>query len=116
MTVPDRNGMWGDKQVHLIQILLPLYDNSGTAFPQQEYVTVREELTERFGGITTYLRSPAEGSWRESPLLTIHDEIVIYEVMVENLDREWWRTYREGLARRYRQDVLIVRVSEIQLI
>lgn len=102
--------------MHLIQILLPLYDNAGIPFPQLEYSTVREELTERFGGITTYLRSPAEGSWRESPLLTIHDEIVIYEVMTENLDREWWRIYREGLARRYRQDVLIVRASEIQLL
>jgi hypothetical protein len=102
--------------MYLVQILLPLYDNAGTAFPQQEYVTVREELTECFGGITTYLRSPAEGSWQESPLLTIHDEIVIYEVMTENLDREWWRAYREGLARRYRQDVLIVRASEIQLL
>ena len=105
-----------ENRMHLIQILLPLYDNEGIAFPQQEYAAVRDELTERFGGITTYLRSPAEGSWRESPWLTIHDEIVIYEVMTENLDREWWHAYREGLARRYRQELLIVRVSEIQLL
>lgn len=102
--------------MYLIQILLPLYDNLGQAFPQSDYASVREELTERFGGITTYLRSPAEGSWQESPLLTIHDEIVIYEVMTEALDREWWRLYREKLSRSYRQDVLIVRVSEIQLL
>jgi len=102
--------------MYLIQILLPLYGNDGVAFPQQEYAHVREELTERFGGITTYLRSPAEGSWRESPLLTVHDEIVIYEVMTESLDQGWWREYREGLARRYRQDSLIVRASQIQLL
>lgn len=102
--------------MHLIQILLPLYDNAGIAFPQEEYAVVREELTERFGGITTYLRSPAEGFWRESPLLTIHDEIVTYEVMTVNLDQAWWHSYRETLARRFRQELLIVRASEIQLL
>ena len=104
------------KLMHLIQILLPVYDNDGIAFSKHEYALVRDELTERFGGITTYLRSPAEGFWKESPLLTIHDEIVIYEVMTKNLDRVWWCSYREELARRYRQELLIVRVSEIQLL
>lgn len=102
--------------MHLIQILLPLYDNSGRPFPQREYGRVRDELAERFGGITAYVRSPAEGLWRETPTLTVRDDIVIYEVMTEQLDRSWWRTYREKLALRFRQDLLIVRVSEVQLL
>lgn len=102
--------------MYLVQILLPLYDNSGEPFPQQEYVRVRDELTQRFGGITTYLRSPAEGLWRETPTLTVRDDIVIYEVMTEQLDRAWWRGYRQELSARYRQDLLIVRVSEVQLL
>lgn len=32
--------------MHLIQILLPLYDNDGQSFPQQEYSRVRDELME----------------------------------------------------------------------
>ncbi|RNC65088.1 MAG: hypothetical protein ED859_17910 [Desulfuromonadales bacterium] len=102
--------------MHLVQILLPLYANDGTRFPQQEFLRVRDELAERFGGITTYVRSPAKGLWKESSTTTVHDDIVIYEVMTEQLDRAWWRGYREELARRFRQEVLIVRVSEVQLL
>lgn len=102
--------------MYLIQILLPLYDNNSTPFPQEEYERVRDELTEIFGGITTYVRSPAEGLWKESSTSTVHDDIVIYEVMTESLDRMWWQTYREELAARFRQEVLIIRVSEMQLI
>lgn len=102
--------------MYLIQILLPLYDNSGNHFPQQDYTYIRDELTELFGGITAYLRSPAEGAWRETPSMTIRDEIVIYEVMTETLDRAWWCSYREDLASRFRQEMLIVRVSEVQLL
>jgi 5-methylthioribose kinase len=102
--------------MYLIQILLPLYDNDGRQFPQREYEQVRDELTELVGGITTYVRSPAKGLWKESSTSTVHDDIVIYEVMTELLDREWWQGYREELAVRFRQDVLIMRVSEMQLI
>lgn len=102
--------------MYLIQILLPLYDNDGQPFPQEEFILVRDELTERFGGLTTYVRSPAKGLWKETSSMTVHDDIVIYEVMTTYLDRKWWRTYREALAARYRQEVLIVRVSEIQLL
>jgi hypothetical protein len=102
--------------MYLIQILLPLYDNGGNPFPQRDYSRVRDELTERFGGITAYLRSPAEGLWRETPSQTIRDEIVIYEIMSETLEREWWQTYRAELARRFRQEMLIVRAMETQLL
>lgn len=103
-------------KIYLIQILLPVYDNAGNHFPPHQYEQVRNELTERFGGITTYVRSPAEGLWKGSPLTMVHDDIVIYEVMTETLDRGWWRAYREELSVRYLQEVLIVRVSEMQLL
>ncbi len=77
---------------------------------------MRDQLTERFGGITTYVHSPAEGSWKESKHSTVHDAIVIYEVMAEKLDRKWWTEYRQELAKRFRQELLIVRVSEVQLL
>jgi hypothetical protein len=48
--------------------------------------------------------------------LTIRDEIVIYEVMTDSPDRAWWHSYREELTTRFRQEMLIVRVSEIQLL
>ncbi len=102
--------------MYLIQILLPLYDNGGKPFQQHELSRVRNELTLRFGGITTYVRSPAEGLWRETPTSTVRDDIVIYEVMTPDLDKSWWQSYREELSKRFRQDLLIVRVSEVQLL
>lgn len=102
--------------MHLVQILLPLYDNERKLFPQQEYERVRDELTERFGGLTTYVQSPAKGLWRETGAVTVHDDIVIYEVMTELLDRSWWQGYRQELSVRFRQELLIVRVSQVQLL
>lgn len=102
--------------LHLIQLLLPLYDNVGTPFPSRDYARIRDELTERFGGVTAYLQSPAEGLWRESPAQTVRDEIVIYEVMTAQLDRAWWEDYRRELTRRFRQELLIVRASRIELL
>ena len=75
--------------MYLVQILLPLYDNDARPIEQEEYEQVRDELTELFGGITTYVRSPAKGLWKESTTSTVHDDIVIYEVMTEVLDRGW---------------------------
>ena len=102
--------------MYLIQILLPLYDNQGRPFPQHELLRVRDELSERFGGITTYMRSPARGLWKETGESTVHDDIVIFEVMTAELDRDWWQGYREQLTLAFRQALLIVRVSEIQLL
>jgi mRNA-degrading endonuclease YafQ of YafQ-DinJ toxin-antitoxin module len=102
--------------MYLIQILLPLYDNEGKPFSQDEFLRVRDELSERFGGITTYMRSPARGLWKETRDTTVQDDIVIYEVMTSELDRTWWQGYREQLTLNFRQALLIVRVSEIQLL
>ncbi|GFO68278.1 hypothetical protein GMLC_18570 [Geomonas limicola] len=102
--------------MHLIQILLPLYDNEGKPFGQELFLRVRDELSERFGGITTYMRSPARGLWKETRETTVHDDIVIYEVMTDTLDRDWWQGYRQQLTVIFRQALLIVRVSEVQLL
>ena len=92
-------------------MLLPLTDNDGRAFPRSAYDQVRDELTERYGGVTAYLRSPAEGLWREGPGHLTHDDVVIYEVMTGELDRTWWSAYRLALQERFRQEELVVRAT-----
>ena len=102
-------------RMHLIQLLLPLYDNAGRATPASELRRVRDELTERFGGLTVHSRAPAEGLWEEShDGGRVRDDLVIYEVMVDQLDAQWWRAYRESLERRLRQEELVVRALEIR--
>ena len=102
--------------MHLVQLLLPLYDQAGTRFPQARYAAVRTELTDRFGGVTAYLRSPAAGLWQEPDGDVQRDDIVIHEVMVEMLDRGWWADYRERLRREFGQEELVVRASRIELL
>ena len=92
----------------LVQILLPLYDNEGGRFPKVLYDEVARELTERFGGLTAYAQSPASGLWKESGV-TRHDDIVVYEVMAEELDAQWWKDYRLRLEKLFAQDELVVR-------
>ena len=95
--------------MYLVQILLPLYDNEGHAFDAREFVQLRSELTDRFGGVTAYTRAPARGLWKGDSGSTSRDDIVIFEVMTEGLDREWWTRFRKQLESRFRQESVIVR-------
>jgi hypothetical protein len=101
--------------MHLIQILLPLQDNEGAPFNPEFYREVREELSARYGGLTAFTRAPAEGHWQDDGKTT-RDEIVVFEVMVEELATSWWRDYRRKLERVFRQDVIVIRAQEIQLL
>lgn len=97
--------------MHLIEILLPTYGPTGERFPNETFDRVRAELTDRFGGVTAFLLSPAFGQWRDEKGELQHDDIAIFEVMAENLDREWWRVYREQLERRFQQTEIVVRAA-----
>jgi hypothetical protein len=102
--------------MHLVQILLPLYDNEQNPQPGDVFRRVRSELTERFGGLTVYTRAPAEGMWKLNDNHTSRDDIVIFEVMASELDAAWWRTYRHELEARFRQDVVVIRAQQTRLL
>lgn len=96
--------------MYLIQILLPV------AVPDQPGMVVtaalaetRRELTERFGGSTAYLRSPAKGLWTAPDGEVEQDEVVMVEVVADQLDREWWQQYAAILAQRFHQQVIHAR-------
>jgi hypothetical protein len=99
--------------MHLVQLLLPLRDNAGHPFPREVYGRVHDELTERFGGVTAFLQSPAAGAWKEEGQ-TMRDELVLFEVMVDALDRAWWAHYRRELEGRFHQESLVVRALGAQ--
>jgi hypothetical protein len=101
--------------MHLIQILLPLYDNAGNTLSEALFGTVRRELTERFGGLTAFTRAPAQGLWKDEGE-TKHDEIVVFEVMAEQLDAAWWRDYRKSLEQEFRQDTIVIRVQPVTIL
>jgi hypothetical protein len=99
--------------MHLIEIFLPLTDNNGLRFDSGLFERVRKELTERFGGVTAFVRAPAEGTFNSGGAI-VHDEIVVIEVMVEDLDRRWWNSYRRELETTFAQDEIIIRASKIE--
>ena len=100
--------------MHLIEILLPLTDNEGRPFGSEMYARVREALVETYGGLTAFSRSPAEGVWEAEEGKRSRDDIVVFEVMSNYLDRAWWRRFREKLERDFKQDEIIVRAREVE--
>ena len=98
----------------LVQLLLPLYDNAGRRIPHERFGQLRDELTQRYGGITAFLRSPAQGAWKETGGDIDLDEVVMCEVMVNELDRAWWSAYRKTLEERFGQRELVVRASPLE--
>jgi hypothetical protein len=100
--------------VYLVEFLLPTFDNHGERFPKDEFDRVRRELTEKFGGVTAFMQSPASGLWEDDQGQVRHDDLVTFEVMTESLDRDWWRGYREQLAARFRQQEIVMRASAFE--
>ena len=94
--------------MHLVRMLLPLYDNDGQRLPVQLLDQVFDELAQKFGGVTAYQRSPADGAWKPRGDHGVHDDVVLFEVMVTALEREWWASYRHTLEQRFRQDKLLL--------
>jgi len=95
--------------MHLVQLFLPLRGDHAETFGSNCYARVRDELTEAFGGVTAYQRAPAVGLWEAPDGEVERDDIVLFEAMVATLDREWWSSYGQELARRFKQDEVLVR-------
>lgn len=98
----NRRGMY------LIELLMPAGEG-------EKLRRMRDELTDRFGGVTVFSRSPAVGLWKESDSSPPErDDIIVFEVMTPNLERDWWRGYRETLETRFGEDLIVVRVGEVE--
>jgi hypothetical protein len=101
--------------MHLVQILLPLYDKAGKRFPQRFYDDLKVELSKKFGGLTAYTRSPAEGLWKRRSR-TLREDIIVYEVMTRMRSASWWKQFRKQLESRFKQTEIIVRAQSIVLL
>ena len=100
--------------MHLIQLFLPLHDNDGQPFPRALFDAARAELAEAFGGVTAYTRAPATGLWEDDAGRVQRDDVLLFEVMADALDRAWWDAYRQTLEHRFRQDEVLVRATAVE--
>jgi hypothetical protein len=101
--------------MHIVEVFVPLTRGDGSPVSQNEIRGLVRGLAERFGGATAYSRAPAHGLWKEGSAIT-HDRIVILEVMAEELDRSWWRDFKEQLERELDQEQILVRSAETQVL
>lgn len=100
--------------MHLIQIYLPLTDNAGISIPSARFASVRETLTQKFGGLTAFTRSPADGLWESDSTEVRRDRIVIFEVLVGSVVTTWWKEYRAHLEREFEQELIQILVQEVR--
>jgi len=96
--------------MYLIQIFLPVTPSQGITHLHE----VRETLASRFGGVTAYAQSPAKGLWKDRSQRIVEDEVVVMEVMVEEIDRPWWKDYQQKLEALLGQDEILVRTMQIE--
>lgn len=99
--------------MHVVELFLPLETNAGEPIGGEPFDRIRAELLDRFGGVTFFSRSPADGLWAPDGEPPSRDRIVIVEVMVETLEPRWWQDYRRHLEREFGQEEVLVRAHEV---
>ena len=100
--------------MYVVEIFLPLRRKDGSDQPRALFGEVWRELVERFGGLTAYSRSPAEGLWERGDDRVEHDQIVIFEVMADELERGWWADFRGRLEQLFEQEEVVIRATAAQ--
>jgi hypothetical protein len=100
--------------MNLVELFIPLQDKEGVPFPRVRYASIEKELSERFGGVTSYPRTPATGLWETANSAPQRDELLVYEVMTGELDRTWWAAFRATLEKVFQQERILIRTLEVQ--
>ena len=100
----------------LFQILLPLYDKEGEPIPVENYKELKVELTEHFGGLTTYSRSPATGVWKDPKDEIAVDKIIVYEVVSDSREVNYWQNLKVALEKKFDQDEIMIRCQDLELL
>ena len=70
---------------------------------------------ELYEGVTAYVRSPAKGAWIAPDGHEEQDDVIMVEVLVDALDRNWWHQYREQLATRFGQKQIHIRFMPAEI-
>jgi hypothetical protein len=107
--------MSGPATTHIIELFVPTASNEGRPFTRDLFDRVQGELLEKFGGVTLFSRSPAEGLWAEGEREGLsRDQMITVEVMSEKVDPRWWAAYRGELEARFLQEEILIRCYQIR--
>jgi hypothetical protein len=95
-----------------LKFFCPLRTTKGSVSMPGSMREVRQDLSRRFGGITTFTRAPAHGT-SEARGEIVHDDIVVFEVMTDTVDRPWWEAYRHRIEQSFARDEIVIRAVAI---
>jgi hypothetical protein len=93
---------------HLVQVVLPLVTGRGQKLERPWFDAFMHELTDRFGGATSFARSPGEGLW-DSGNRSAKDQVAVVEVMTETMEEAYWQELKARLEKDLSQDEIVVR-------
>jgi hypothetical protein len=102
--------------MYLMQILLPLVSPGGEKFPRIHYEHAEKELISNFRGFTAHPRAPASGLWKNADATIESDDLVVYEVLTQERDREWWAAFRQSLETLFEQDKILILSHEVTIL
>jgi hypothetical protein len=100
--------------MHIVEVFVPVADDRGVRFPAEVFDSLQKLMTETFGGVTIFTRAPAKGLWKDEDNNVEHDLLVIFEVMAETIDREWWAGLKDRLEKTLRQKEILIRVHSVE--
>ncbi|MFC7524227.1 hypothetical protein ACFQRK_09755 [Parapedobacter sp. GCM10030251] len=100
----------------LIQVFIPLTDNTGNHFPESYFTQLKSAFSEKYGGVTVYKQMPIEGFWKETKATAEKDVLVIFEVLTDTLDISYWKDLKTQLETTFRQKDLLIRYWEITVV
>jgi hypothetical protein len=97
----------------LVEIFIPLKRGDGTPVERVWFEALLQELSERFGGATSFARAPGEGLWNEGGEED-RDDIAVIEVMTDELDGAYWSDLKKRLEHELQQEELLARASAMR--
>jgi hypothetical protein len=98
---------------HLVQILPPKETGTGRPVDEDWFGGFLKELTRKFGGATSLMRSPGQGPW-QSGSATETESVAVVEFMAERLGADYWRAPRERLECELWQDEVVICAQEFR--
>jgi hypothetical protein len=88
----------------------PAQRERATARPvtQARFEELLQELTNKFGGVTSFVRAPGQGLWNSG---AERYNIAVIEVMTDEIDPPFWQAFRRMLERELAQQEIVTRAQ-----
>ena len=95
-----------------MQILIPLVTGDGKQLEKEWFEGLLKELTDRFGGATSFIQSPGQGHWDSGKDIE-KDSVALIEVMTEDLDEGYWDELKTRLEKELSQSEIMIRALPV---